>query len=239
MKKKDKEIKPVGKAKILFAWIILLIAISSALGLSYLKFFGPNLNIEEKPIDNNDTTSPIIIEALNSIVNNFNESSYVQDYKNQNIDINASLNGTTIKVNYTSDVVASYDFKFNSPNLVASINNSSLETFKIIYKIMVYANQKRLGNDNNIDLYIDNFLNNDTEVLGLTKEENNDTINFSIDVSKTIGEVSTNQENNISQNNSDNSVITNDKQAEEDSTKTDQDANNIQLPNSNNIEGVE
>ena len=49
----------------------------------------------------------------------------------------------------------------------------------------------------------------------------------------------TNQENNISQNNSDNSVITNDKQAEEDSTKTDQDANNIQLPNSNNIEGVE
>lgn len=199
MGKKNKEIKMVSKTSMFLGWLLLIILVGVALGITYLKFFGPNDNLEEHPIEK-ETISPVVEAALQTLVDNFNNNDLINEYKSQNIDITATLNGTSIVIEYNTSDVKMYEFYFESPKLNVTVNNNDIENFKIIYKIMVYANQKRLDNNSNIDNYIDGFLNNSLEVDGLEKVIGNDTSSYSIDVSKIIGETS----------NLDNQTITND-----------------------------
>ena len=88
---------------------------------------------------------------------------------------------------------------------------------------MIYATQSRLNNTNNIDSYITGFLNDNLEVEGLSKEVNDSSITYSIDVSKVIGDTANNNENNTTENNNatnpnntstDNSTINNGEEGE-------------------------
>jgi hypothetical protein len=216
-KKKDK--KPT-KTSIALAWIILIVCITLALALTYLKFFTVNKNTENNINESN--VSPVITEALQTIVDNFNNNELINKYKEENINITATLSNTTITINYSNNEInKNYDFNFVSPLLNSKINNNDIEEFKIIYKILVYACQQRLDNYNNIDSLIDDFYN-EKEVVGLTKSKEDDNIIYSIDVTKTI----TTNDNTISTN-------TNSETNTTEQTNTNTDLENNELTNDN------
>ena len=47
--------------RIVVAWIVLIILIIAAISLTYLKFFGPNVNIEEQPINSTEENNNVEI----------------------------------------------------------------------------------------------------------------------------------------------------------------------------------
>ena len=228
MTKQDKKIKKVSKTSIIIAWILLSILIISAITITYLRFFGTNDNLEEHPVNDTNVTSPVITEALQNIVDNFNNCNLLNDYKNQNITITASLNNDNIMIDYIGTSEKAYNFEFHAPRLTITINtNDTIEVvdkeFNEIFKILIYATQSRLNNTNNIDSYITGFLNDNLEVEGLSKEINDSSITYSIDVSKVIGDTANNNENNTTENNNatnsnntstDNSTINNGEEGE-------------------------
>lgn len=185
---KKNKTKTPKKISIFFAWIVLITCIFLILGLTYLKFFAidnDKENMQEHPV-NDVQTSPIITETLQTIVNNFNKSELVNNYKNENITINATLDETTITINYISDTIQKkYIFTFNSPMLNSTITNEDANEFKIIYKILVYACQQRLNNNNNIDSILEEFYNG-KEVTGLSQKTENGNLIYSIDISTSI-----------------------------------------------------
>lgn len=213
-KDKNKQVEKVSKVSITIAWILLILLIVAALSITYLKFFGPNDKLEEHPVNDN-TTSPVIIEALQNIVDNFNNSDLIDNYKTENITMTASLDNTTITINYEGVSSKTYNFDFNSPKLTTIINkNDTVENtdneFNEIFKVLVYAVQARLNNTNNIDNYIMGFLNDSLEVEGISKEISDSFIAYSIDISKTIGINDNNDDNNVVENNNTDTVdITN------------------------------
>ena len=183
----NNEPKSIKKRSTTLAWLLLIVLISAAIGLTYLKFFWGKVPTTED-VSQKEITSPVIAEALTTIIEEFNNNDTIKQYQKENIKINATLEGTTIKVTYEDTEPKTYDFKLESPNLIISINSNDAD-FKKVFPIIVSATQKRLNNEANIEEYINNFLNNDEEVTGLSKttiEANK--IEYSIDISKKIGE---------------------------------------------------
>lgn len=200
--KTEENNKKVNKVSIVIAWILLIMLIVSTIVITYFKLSEPNDNLEEHPVNDNNATSPAITESLQKIVDNFNNSSLLENYRTQNIAIIASLDNTTIIISCTGTSSKTYNFEFNSPTLTTVINTMDTDEnvdvdFNDIFKILVYAIQTRLNNTKNIDDYITGFLNDNLEVEGLSKEINDSSITYSIDISKTIG-----TNNNINDNNS-------------------------------------
>lgn len=178
------------KKKIIVAWFILIILIISLLSLNYIKFFGTkNPNIEEHPVENSTATA--INTALKDIVKNFNNSEQVQEYVEQNVVIQASLNQYSIYINYITDTTVTYEFSYNNLNLDITIDNDqeNLERFYKVYRTLIYAIQKRIGNEENLDALIDSFLsdsNKKIEYDGIKKEEKNQTIHYQINITKKL-----------------------------------------------------
>lgn len=201
---------PPKKSSIILAWILLIILISSALTLTYLKKFGPNDNLEERPVTNK--TSPVIAESLQKIVDNFNNSKLQNAYKDKNINIKATLNDTTIIIDYTTTITKTYKFIFSNPILTATIDNNDITNFSDVYKILIYACQERLNNNNNnIDKYINDFIANNTKVVGLSQKKGETTVSYGIDISKVIYNENTytNNENNNHTTTTNNNIETN------------------------------
>ena len=195
---KKKEKKPVSGFSIFIAWILLIIFLSAGVSLTYLKFFGSYFVNDDSKISSSDTDeeSKVILNALDGIVKNFNENSKISEYKAQNIIIESSLDGENIVVNYNdSSNNYSYKFNFDIPVLSVSVANSENDVFKNIFTMMIYANQKRLGNEVNIDSYINGFYAGSLEVSGLSSESLDDSIKYSLDISKKIGQDNTNIDN--------------------------------------------
>lgn len=193
MKNKDKKTEPkiVKKSSIILAWIILIILIISATLLTYIKFFGPNENLEEHPIDNttnsdNTTTST----SLEQIISNFNNKASSEEYQQKGITMNAKLTENVLTIEYKTTISNIYQFIFYTPSLTITIDNTvNTQEFYDVYKTLVYAVQESLGNTNNIDTYIDNFINNNQEVDGLSKEIIDNSTKYSIDTTKIINSV--------------------------------------------------
>lgn len=174
----------------MMAWIILILLIISLLFLNYIKFFGSkNTNIEERPVESS-TTEAINI-ALKDIVKNFNNSEQVHEYAEQNIVLKATLNQYSIYINYITDTTVTYEFSYNNLNLDITIENEleNLECFYKVYKILIYAVQKRIGNEENIDSFIDTFLKDNTNNIehdGIKKEVQEKTIHYQMNITKKI-----------------------------------------------------
>lgn len=183
--------KQPSKLSIVLAWIVLLFCIISAAALTYLKFFYEDLNNKnmEEYSTNNTELSPVILEALQTIIKNFNESDMTKKYQEENIKINAYLEDNNIKVDYSKEnEKRTYEFNFAVPILTSTITKEQEEEFKNIFKIMIYACQKRLDNNIDVDKITDNFYKG-TPYVGLVKEEKENNITYGIDVSKNITEV--------------------------------------------------
>lgn len=179
--------KKIKNKKRVIAWIVLIILTINFLTLNYIKFFGTkNPNIEEHPVENSTATA--INTALKDIVTNFNNSQEIKAYAEQNIMIKATLNQFFIYISYSDGITTTYEFSYSNLKLDITIENEkeNMERFEKIYKILIKAAQKRIGNTENIDDLIDEILNNNLKYNGIIKEENEKTIHYQMDITKKI-----------------------------------------------------
>ena len=181
MNNEKKKNKTVG-------WLLLIILILAILGLNYVKFFmnEENENITETPVESaNDNETEI---TLTEITDNFNNNEEIQTLKDENITVSAINKNNSIFVSYESDTVITYEFKYNDSNLNITIENeeTNLEKFKQVYKILIDAIQKHLNNANDYKKQIDEFLKDAKEYDGLTKLVENDTVTYTVNITKQL-----------------------------------------------------
>ena len=174
--------------------LLLIVLIFLTLGITYVKFFVHEEEIiEGEYIESSKDTA--IEQALSDIVKNFNENNKINQYKENHIEMKATLNQHSIFVTYTeNENTTTYEFSYNNFFLTINIedNDENVEKFKKIYWIMIYAVQERLENNENIESYINSFLDDTREFEGLSKEVNKDIIMYRMNITKKIGDVATN-----------------------------------------------
>ena len=176
---KEKKTSTIG------LWLLLIVLLATAAGLTYLKYFYNEKIYYPEDIKLNSE----IEEQLNEITNNFNKDTLTLEKLKENIVIEAKLQNDTIVVNYKEkNITKEYNYKYNN-NLLETEIDEETEIFNQIFKIMVYATQKRLKNEKReeIDKYVNDFLNNENEIEGLYKEmvEAN-IITYNIEITKII-----------------------------------------------------
>ena len=177
-----------NKNKIVIAWIVLFLLFIIMIAFSYIKFFGFYTYKDIEIIEEENSGDEAIEIALNSIVDNFNSSDDIEAFKTQEIDIKAVLKNHSIFIYYSDDITTTYEFNYN--NLILSINieekEDNLDKFNKIYRILIKSIQKRIYNENNIDDLIDLHINDDIELVGIEKINNQGFISYKIDITKKI-----------------------------------------------------
>lgn len=174
-----------NKNKII-GWILLTILVILIMGLNYIKLSSLNPNIEEKPVETSEEEA--INNALTEIVNNFNESEKVKQYANNNIKINALLKNHSIYISYEEDKLTTYEFNYSNLELAIRIRNQkeNIEKFEKIYEILIYATQKRIGNDQGIEEEIQNFLEGKKTYKAITKKVEEDGIIYIMNITEKL-----------------------------------------------------
>ena len=191
MENNKKQNKAIG-------WIILIILIILTLALNYIKFFA---NIETDKVEEtpaNTQQSEVIETALTNIVDNFNELAKANNSEENSLKLSAAQNQYTIFISYETTEEGTYEFNYD--NLAISIKLSkeeaNKEAFKEIYKKLAQAVQKRINNEANVDEVIKSFLEEEKEYEGLTleKDEEQNTITYTMNITKKLGTTAGNTE---------------------------------------------
>lgn len=176
------------KNKIVIAWILLFGLIGIALSITFMKFFPKNNNnIEERPV--NESSSNAIHTALQDITVNFNQNPNVVKFaEDNNIILKAALNNYSIYISYIAETTTTYEFAYDNLCLNITINNNKVDKtkFNIIYQFLIEAVQKRINNTDDISSTINDFLNNDKNYEGLTKNELATGIEYQMNITKKI-----------------------------------------------------
>ena len=175
----------MGKTKV--AWILLIVLIIISLVLSYFKVLSNNnKNISEVPIDN--SAAKAVDLALKQIVENFNNDEKINEYANQNINMNAVMNNRSIFVSYKTDKVITYEFIYNNFNLSVNIENNdeNMKRFEKVFIVLNNAVQKRLNNDIDTESIVHDFLNNKKEVSGLLIDKKDMMFRVSVNIIEKI-----------------------------------------------------
>ena len=192
-----------SKKKVI-AWILLIILVLIVAILTYLKFFGKNLNTPEQPVketkpktENKTGASEGITseesenKLLADLVTNFNSSFIVSDYKKENVEISATLSKDDFIVNYT-DNSKSYNKKFvckyNGGILTSDISLEDASYSDIVYRIIIYANQVIASPNASVDNIISGVLNGTDTYSGLSKEVTGNNVTYSIDLLGIVGD---------------------------------------------------
>lgn len=183
-----KKEKKISKQAIIVAWIVLILLIILAVVLTYLKFFGPNKNLEEHSVNDANNQINTTTELLESITTNFNDSSLVEEYLNQNINVWANVNSdnNSIMLNYETTDIVQYELTYNEPTLEITITKEGELNFSEMFKILILANQERLENPINNTDYIDEFLKGNSTIEGYTREVTGEDIKYTMDITKKI-----------------------------------------------------
>ena len=191
--KKDKQSTPkkekkISKQAIIIAWIVLIILIILAVVLTYLKFFGPNENLEEHSVNDANNQIDTQTELLESITTNFNDSSLVEEYLNQDINVwaNVNSNNNSIMLNYETTDIMQYELTYSEPTLEISITKEGEVVFSELFKVLILANQERLENSITNTEYIDEFLKGNSTIDGYTREVTGEDIKYTMDITKKI-----------------------------------------------------
>lgn len=175
------------KIKVIIAWLSLIFLIFLFVYVNYVKFFkvfddsGVEGSVEESSTD-------AIDNALSSIVDNFNSNELVEKYLNEGIKIQAVLNNNSIFISYDDDGVTTYEFSYSNLKLNINITNESnnIDKYNKVYKILIEAIQKRIGNDDDISELINDHINNNVNYDGLVKNVNDDIIKYDIDITRKL-----------------------------------------------------
>ena len=85
-------------------------------------------------------------------------------------------------------MTTTYEFSYDNLCLNITVNEekSNEEEFKMILRFLIEAVQKRLNNTSDIDIYVDNFLDNDINYDGLIKVKTENGIKYQINITKKI-----------------------------------------------------
>ena len=159
MKKENDTSDIPSKSSIIKAWVALIILSLCLAGLIYAKktYKPKETNIEE------DVSIPdVIVEALNNIVDNFNSNKKVVELKDNNIVYEATLEDMYIVISSTKDentTEIKYEYDMFKHSLSSSATDIDKEIFIDIFKLLVESCQTRLENTDNVQSYIDKFLN--------------------------------------------------------------------------------
>lgn len=179
------------KVQVVIAWLLLMSLIGLFIYVNHLKFFTVKIDestMEERPVEN--SSSEAIEKALTNIVNNFNKNPLIEQNKNNGVTLNATLNNYSIYITYTTDTTTTYEFNYS--NLILSINitnkEENIKRFNTVYEILIEAVQERIGNEKDITGIVNSHLNANKNYDGLTKEINDKTIKYSIDITKELTE---------------------------------------------------
>ena len=177
------------KIKIINAWIFLILLIALFIYVNHIKFFRVEINestLEKTPVEN--STAEAIQLALTNIVDNFNNNSLIEQYKNEGIELNASVNNYSLYISHTKDITTTYEFNYS--NLLLSINitnnEENITKFNKVYEILIKAIQERIKNEFDTTNIISKHLNENINYDGLTKEINENIITYKIDITKRL-----------------------------------------------------
>ena len=112
----------------------------------------------------------------------------INEYTNQNINMNAVLNNRSIFVSYKTDKVITYEFIYNNFNLSVNIENNdeNMKRFEKVFVILNNAVQKRLNNDIDTESIVHDFLNNKKEVSGLLIDKKDKMFRVSVNIIEKI-----------------------------------------------------
>lgn len=173
--------------KIKIAWFILMLLLLMIVYLNYVKFVSfYTYEVEEIEESSNEA----IDIALTDIVNIFNNSEDIANYKNQGINISALSKTRSIYISYSKDTTTTYKFNYDALTLNINIKNEedNLNLFNTIYRILIKSIQSRIQNENNdIDDLINLHINDNIDIVGLEKKDNPDnTISYKIDITKKL-----------------------------------------------------
>lgn len=177
------------KIKITIAWILLVILLCFLFYMIHIKFFRKefgNAEIEEIPVENSSTEAINI--ALSTIVDNFNKSPLIEQYKKEGIDISAILSNNSIYVTYEKEMVTTYEFNYNNLNLTINIldEEENKIQFNKVYEILIKSIQERIENKNDITSLVDNHLNKEKNYDGLTTKKHGEIQTYTIDITKQL-----------------------------------------------------
>ena len=176
----------VSRSKILFAWLILIILILLIFGLIYIKFF--QIDTNDNNINGQNSSEVNSQKALEDLIDNFNNSQLLKQYKKDGIDMVAILESDKFSVEVIKGSNTNvYVFEYNYPELSCTILPDSMKEFDSLFEILLYENQKRLGNSDNIDNYVDGILNGNLNVIGFNKVVADELVAYSMDISRIMG----------------------------------------------------
>lgn len=181
-----KEKKGRSKVVVIVAWVLLLVFIISFVSIIGLKFLvndekrNQSLSEGNKTLEREDEDD---LSVLWKFIENFNNSSLRKSYLEQGVDMEASVLDDGITVRYQiNNRNKNYHFIYHNKELEIKINQSELEEFYGVFRIMVHAVQGLLGNDKPIlDTYVKDFFYQDKEITGLKKEKSDASVRYLID----------------------------------------------------------
>ncbi len=174
--------------KLLIGWTLLILLIILSIILSYLKYTNIKNNkyIEETPVEN--STEEAINKALSEIETNFNENSQIQELEEQGIKVHATLKNHSLYINYETDTIKTYELNYRNLYLTIKIENKedNINKFEKVFPILIYAIQKRINNEENIDEIISNILEGKKEYKGISKITETETITYKINITEKL-----------------------------------------------------
>ncbi|MBR3161720.1 MAG: hypothetical protein IKF19_03210 [Bacilli bacterium] len=169
-------------------FILLCIISSIIIVLITYKTFNPSPaipepNIKEYPV----SQSKYLIkqkDILNKITTNFNNKELINKYTNNNVQ--AIVEGNTIVIKDNNQ--EKYTFILDDLSLSINITEEANKEFSNIFKIIVEANQQRLGNNDDLSSYFEKNLKNNliTKEIIISKKDN--TYEYIINIDKIIKE---------------------------------------------------
>ena len=146
----------------------------------------PEPDIEEYPV----SSSKYLINQrniLNKLSDNFNNKQLINKYITGKALVKASVLGNTIVVNYSDDItVEQFDFVLDQDVLSINVVKDKRDLFINIFKIMIEANQIRLGNNDDLSSYFDKYINDNLINDNIIINKSDNTYEYIIKINKII-----------------------------------------------------
>ena len=173
--------------------IFILISILSVILVIFItyKVTNPQLSIPEPDIEEYPVSSSKYLinqrNILNKITEKFNNKQLINKYITNNAVVNASVAGNVILVEYNEGSIhEQFDFVLDQNNLSINVSEDKNDLFMNIFKVMVEANQLRLGNNNDLSSYFDKYLTNSLITDNIIISKNDDNYEYVIIIDKII-----------------------------------------------------
>lgn len=175
------------KKSIIIASIFLVILLGCLMFMIYIKFF---MNNSLDKNQNNNVIEPSVLN-IDDIIDELNNSSTVNTYRNNNVIIEITKNNTGFNIKFTNnDKITNFEGVYTKNILGLKFNNDEETVIigNLIFSELVNISCKKQGyNEGDCNKTVSSFLEGNYEVDGLGKSEiGNNQLLLSVDTSKKI-----------------------------------------------------